>query len=178
MSRSHLVLIAAATALVLPLSATAQQRPIELGIDAFRLDLDFNGSTVTTITVPAQSFRAGFFVSDNVSMEPRLSVNFLTVDQFSTTTLDLGFGVPIHFSPDERTRSRGFVRPVASWRFVDIDGTSASQAALGVGIGVKIPLLTQIAIRLEAILTHGFENDDFASTNEIGASFGFSFFTR
>ena len=50
--------------------------------------------------------------------------------------------------------------------------------SLGVGLGVKLPMLGQLAARLELEYAHGFDNDDFPNVNSLAAVFGFSFFTR
>ena len=167
----------------LPALASAQTRPIELGIDAVALEVDIvsaggQSATLTTISAPVRTFRAGFFVSDQVSLEPRISFNYLKpegTDAFTQVTLSLG--TLYHFSPD-LGRSRAYLRPVASIKLVDAGGGSASQMSLGFGVGVKLPIVQQLAARLEAQYAHGFANDDFANVNMISATFGFSFFTR
>ena len=82
----------------LPALASAQTRPIELGIDAVALEVDIvsaggQSATLTTISAPVRTFRAGFFVSDQVSLEPRISFNYVKpegTDAFTQVTLSLG----------------------------------------------------------------------------------------
>jgi len=71
-----------------------------------------------------------------------------------------------------------YLRPVSSIFFADVGDQSASQVFLGVGVGVKLPILGQLTARLELEYTHGFDNGDFANVNSLAAVFGFSFFTR
>ena len=167
----------------LPVAASAQERPIELGVDALSLDVNFfssNGetTTLTTVSVPVTTFRAGFFVSDQVSVEPRISFDYLKVEDVdAVTVVTLSLGALYHFTP-ERQRSQVYLRPVGSIFFADVGDQSVSQAFLGLGLGVKLPMLGQLAARLELEYTHGFDNDDFANVNSLAAVFGFSFFTR
>ncbi len=167
----------------LPALASAQGRPIELGIDALSLGVDVfsafgQTATVTTVSVPEGSFRAGFFVGDQVSVEPRIAFDYVKVEDVDAVTVGtFSLGALYHFTP-ERQSSQVYLRPVGSISFVDFGGQSASQVFLGVGLGVKQPILGQLATRLELEFAHGFDNDDFANVNSLAAVFGFSFFTR
>ncbi len=163
--------------------ASAQERPIELGIDAVSLDVSFFSSfgettTLTTVSVPVTTFRAGFFVSDQVSVEPRISFDYVKIeDGAALTQVTLSLGVLYHFTP-ERQSAQLYLRPVGSISFVNVSDQTASQVFLGVGLGVKLPMPGQLASRLELEYAHGFDNDDFANVNSLAAVFGFSFFTQ
>ncbi len=163
----------------LPPLASAQGRPIELGIDALSFRVATGGGVdIATLSVPMKTFRAGFFVGDQVSVEPRISFDYVkqeTIDAFTELTVSLG--ALYHFTPD-RQQSQVYVRPVGSISFVDAFNQSATQVSLGVGLGVKLPILRQLAARLELEYAHGFENDDFTNVYSLAAVFGFSFFTR
>ncbi len=167
----------------LPALASAQGRPIELGIDALSLGVNFfsafgETTTLTTLSVPVQTFRAGFFVGDQVSVEPRISFDYLKAEDVDAVTVGtFSLGALYHFTPD-RQQSQVYLRPLGSILFVDAFDQSATQGSLGVGLGVKLPILGQLAARLELEYAHGFDNDDFANVNSLAAVFGFSFFTR
>ena len=167
----------------LPALASAQGRPIELGIDVLSLGVAISSAfgqtrTVTTVSVPVSSFRAGFFVGDQVSVEPRISFVYLKAEDVDAVTVGtFSLGALYHFTP-ERQSSQVYLRPVGGISFVAVGGQSAYQVFLGVGLGVKLPMLGQLASRLELEYAHGFDNDDFATVNSLAAVFGFSFFTR
>ncbi len=128
--------------------------------------------------VPFQSFRAGFFVSDNASLEPAVSLNYLKFEgSDAIATIGLKFAALFHFSPD-RDRSQPYVRPQAGLTFITAGGESASQFHLGGGFGVKVPVANQLAVRLEAGFQHSLENDDFNGMSTLTAAIGLSFFTR
>ncbi len=168
----------------LPPLASAQGRPIELGIDALSFGVDIvsipfgDTRTLTTLTGPVKTFRAGFFVSDRASIEPRIDFDYIKPEGGDAiTNVGLSLGGLYHFTPG-RELSQIYVRPVGSIRFIDAGFASASQVSLGVGLGAKLPMLGQLAGRVEFQYDHGFENDDFNSVNSFAAVLGFSFFTQ
>ena len=166
----------------LPALASAQGRPIELGIDVLSLGVAISSAfgqttTATALSVPVKTFRAGFFVGDQVSVEPRISFDYFKFEDTSVAHVTLSLGALYHFTP-ERQSSQVYLRPVGSISFVAFGDQTASQVFLGVGLGVKLPMLGQLASRLELEYAHGFDNDDFANVNSLAAVFGFSFFTR
>ena len=159
-------------------SSSSQSTLWELGLDA-RLSFGLDDPKVTTLSIPAGNFRAGFFVNDTWEIEPFFALNYVNVSGGgSVTTYNLGSGVLYHFDPN-RTRSQLYVRP-----FVGIVGvnanpaggggsTSNSDVAIGAGIGMKWPKLNgRIAWRGEA---------NFATTGDatsINLLWGLSVFTR
>lgn len=183
LNRFKSTLLALLLSAALPALASAQGRPIELGIDALSLGVDIfsafgQSRTVTTFSAPVKMFRVGFFVGDQVSVEPRISFDYVKPEGTDAVTqLTFSLGALYHFTP-ERQRSQVYLRPVGSIFFVDVGDQSASQVFLGVGLGVKLPIFGQLAARLELEYAHGFDNDDFANVNSLAAVFGFSFFTR
>lgn len=167
----------AAAVLALPSSGSAQGRPVELGIDAGGT-LDLSAGNAVVIGIPVQDFRAGFFISDAVSVEPRVALNYLDGDGGDAiVTVAAQLGPMIHFSP-ERGRAQGYVRPFGGLNFLKVGGESDTQFALGGALGVKLPIAERLATRLEASFTHGFETSNFGGGNAIGLTVGLSFFTR
>lgn len=171
--RSSLTLVLS----ILAAPTLAAQRPVELGIDgglAFKL----NEPTAVQLALPISTFRAGFFVSDAVSIEPRISLDWTKVSELDAFyALSAGLGALFHFGQGG-DRARGYVRPFAGLELLGGGGESVSQLQVGGGIGVKLPMVSRLAARLEAGVQQGLENDDFQSSTRIYALFGFSFFTR
>lgn len=158
-----------------PAFASAQSNPIELGVDA-ALAIGLDEPRVTTIAIPIQRFRAGFFTSPTRSLEPWLAVNFAAVQGGgSLSTINLGLGVLFHLSPD-RTRTQAYMRPFGGFTSF-ANGASNTQATVGFGVGFKSPFANRrLATRFEAFLSHVFDDpNDFTS---VGLLFGLSYFTR
>lgn len=170
-SSPRLFAIAAAVALALPVTGAAQDRPIELGIDAGGT-FDLSGSNAIAVGVPVQDLRVGIFVSDAVSLEPRLALNFLDDGGSSVTAIAAQLGPVIHFSPD-RSRAQGYIRPFGGINYITDVG---SVFTAGAGLGYKLPLAERLAARVEASYVHGF--DSFYGGDALGLLVGLSFFTR
>ena len=157
--------------------ASAQGRPVELGIDA-GVGIDLSGSNTVSVGIPTQAFRAGFFVSDAVSIEPRLSLNYIHPEgSESLVALAAELGPVFHLQSD-RSRSRPYLRPFAGLNFLKVGSENDAQLTAGGALGVKIPVAERLAMRFEATFTHGFESSEFAGGNAIGGTIGFSFFTH
>lgn len=166
-----------ALALLAGASGTAAaQSGVELGMDA-GLSFDLGDVSAVLIEVPVQSIRAGFMVAEQVSIEPALGINYLKVeDEDKVLTMNLDLGALYHFGSDVQ---RGlYVRPSIGLSLIDVGGGSFTQFTAGAGVGTKIPIADRVVTRLEALYSHGFENDDFAGTDLIGARVGLSLFTR
>jgi hypothetical protein len=164
--------LAALSILALSASASAQRSMAnpspEIGFDA-ALTIGLGDADGTSIDIPAQHVRMGFFVSPALSIEPTFG---LTHQSDAFTAYQLGVGALYHFSPS-RTQSQFYVRPFISIDGVSISGGgSDSQARFGVGGGMKIPLRDRISSRFEA----NFQHTDGADA--IGFLAGLSFYTR
>lgn len=164
-------------------AAQAQQaaapNPIEVGIDAqIGFGLDDQG---TTIAIPAQKIRAGFMINPAMTIEPSLGFFRAGADgaSFSTTALDVS--LLYHFSQDRAVR-QFYVRPVVGIFRVSADNGTTSDATtfmnVGVGGGVKIPLMDRIGARLEAEFRNQLEKDGIPSQSALNLNFGLSYFTR
>lgn len=158
------------------------QRPIELGIDA-GVSIGLGDNSVTVINIPAQAFRIGFFFDDNMSLEPKLALNTITGSGETFTSYLFELGLLYHFYregygrrvyPPPGLRSAFYVRPFAGIVGTS-DGDSNADGVLGLGIGMKVPLVSRLASRFEANFAHRFGD---ASQNQIGLLAGLSFFTR
>lgn len=158
--------------------ATAEaQRPIELGMDAGVM-INLDDPKTTAFSLPIQGFRAGFFLSDRISLEPAIAFNWIKAsgeDAFSTLALDAG--LLFHLTPTAG-RSQVYLRPVGGLSRFSGGDESASQFNIGGGLGVKLPLADRLKLRLEGSLRHALESDDLASGTALGLTIGVSFFTR
>jgi hypothetical protein len=176
--RKYLGLIALTTLFAATTSqAQSAVRPVELGVDAgvgFRL----SEPNFTTIGIPAQSLRVGFYISDKTSIEPSLSLNVLSGNGQSLTTYNVDVGMLWHFASRHGIGSGMYVRPFLGLTGFNGLGESDTQADMGTGFGIKIPFANRLATRGEINFTHFFESGGASSANELGVLVGFSFFTR
>lgn len=148
---------------------------IELGIDG-GITFGLDDPTFTVVALPTQSFRLGYFLSDNVEIEPRFSINSVSVSGGSLTLYSLEGGVL--FQPHgDRVGNGLYLRPFAGFSGVSVSGPGDSNSGhAGVGLGVKLPFADRrLATRMEANYAHGFSG---GGTNTIGVLIGLSFFTR
>jgi hypothetical protein len=171
-----LTAVAAALALVSSIASAQDPRPLELGIDA-GIAFGLEDPNVTVVAIPLQSFRIGFVMTDQVSIEPMFSLNSIRVEGDNFTTYSAALGLLYHFGI---FRSGPYVRPffgVTGFSGDDIEGVS--QLFLGAGLGLKIPVIdNRLAWRLEANFAHVFDDDEVEGGSQIGLRAGLSFFTR
>lgn len=156
--------------------ASQTGNPVELGMDAVVATTLGSSTKVTTISVPSAEFRVGFFVNNDLSIEPRIGVASISGGGSTFTSYQGELGALYHFG-GERVGSGMYVRPFAGFNGVS-GGGSDTQANLGIGLGTKLPFGDRLATRLEANYGHNFSTTNRPSENQIGASIGLSFFTR
>lgn len=184
MRRPLLKITAIALAVSLGLAAGAEaQRPIELGVDGTIARVTSDGGDFTTIAMPLGRVRAAFPLTDVLALEPSLGFSWVDTDAGSATALTLGAGLLYHFKADP-TVVRPFIEGNVQMAYekvsvddLDID-ESDTQFAIGGGVGVKVPMVSRMDLRLEAFVQHAFESDALLSSTTFGALFGFSFYTR
>lgn len=168
-----LMLVAASVASAQARRQTASTAKVwEIGADA-GLSFGLDDPNVTQMDIPVQSIRAGVHVSDVLSIEPFLGLNYTKFEDVdAVTSYRFGVGALYHFSTS-RTQSQLFVRPALMVVGLSAGGNSDSEVGAGVGVGIKWPKLGgRMAWRGEA-------NINFINDNTIlGALFGISFFTR
>ena len=179
----RLLSLAALSILALSAPASAQRSggysaspSPEIGMDA-GITFSLGTPSRTTIEIPLQQIRMGFFVSPVLSIEPTLGLVSLSGNGPSTTFYNFGVGALYHFSPS-RTANQFYVRPFVNLVGDSGGGTSSSTALFGVGGGLKIPLRDRIASRFEANFAHIGDLNGVLAHNEIGLLAGLSFYTR
>ena len=172
--------------------AAGQPRLMELGLDG-GLAFGLSDPKVTTFGLPVQSLRAGFYMNDQLSIEPIVSMSYTNVSanggSASQNNLDLGVGAVYHLNASRAARQL-YVRPFIDMlhvgqKFKDTQGgvtttqsTSDNAMGLGAGVGVKIPVMSRMVWRLETQLAHRLESGAIGSQTSLGFSAGLSFFTR
>ena len=149
------------------------QSPIELGTDA-SIGILFNGGTLFSISAPIGQFRAGFRSGDNITLEPRGSLDILSGEGSTLTVFSGGLHVLYNLRSSSDSNSRLYVTGGGNIIFVDGSGASNTDVQLGGGLGVRIPVVDRLAWRLEGRLDHQFD----ASVTSLTGIFGISFFTR
>ena len=85
-------------------------RPVELGIDA-GATIGLGDNSVTVVDIPAQAFRAGFFMNDRISLEPKIGLTTISGEGDTFTSYIAELGLLYHFY---RSRLRTDVYPYGS----------------------------------------------------------------
>jgi len=181
------------TAVIAPVArAQRQSTLVELGIDAsfarqsIHSEPDALGREVTvnvnTIDIPLGVIRAGFFITESVAIEPAFGLHYQRVGDASTSQTVFDIGLPIYLSPNRR-ENQIFIRPVVGLSHITSDpatgsGRSDTQANVGVGLGIKMPLSDRFATRIEAQYRHAPKSDRLSAYDQIAALAGISVYVR
>lgn len=157
-------------------AAAAVEGSWELGMD-MDVGIGFSDPMSFFIDIPAGVVRAGYYVSDVLSLEPALAFN--SVAQKSATGFSrwmLQFGALYHLSP-ARTRSQLFVHPAIG--FSGGSGGARTLTHLSGGVGMKRPMLGgRLASRMELGLNHRVKSGPIDSETSLIGFLGWSFYTR
>lgn len=147
----------------------------EIGVDA-GITFGLDSPNTTSIDIPAQRIRIGFFMSPQLSIEPSLGLTSLSGGGERFTAYSIGLGALYHFQPS-RMMNQFYARPFIDFNGVSVSGAgSESGFTFGGGVGVKVPMRDRIAGRLEANFAR--TSMDAGSSNAIGLLAGLSFYTR
>jgi len=149
-------------------SPAMAQNPIELGVDgAFWYSItselgDFEVPDVTIIWAPVQ-FRAGFFLNDNISIEPGLGVWWYKEGDDGAELMagNLNADVLYHFSSSSDTQFFVHGGGMLQMFRAGEGGESESnmQFGFGGGAGVKVPIQDNLMFRFGARAVYLLEND-------------------
>jgi hypothetical protein len=185
--------VTAITGLIAPLAlAQRQSTLVELGIDAsfartsYHSEPDALGRETTvnvnTIDIPLGVIRAGFFITESVAIEPAFGLHYERIGDGSTSRTLFDIGLPIYLSPNRR-ENQIFIRPVVGLSHISSDpptgsGNSDTQANVGVGLGIKMPISDRFAARIEAEYRHAPKSDHLSSYDQIAALAGISVYVR
>ena len=125
-------------------SLRAQDRPIELGIDA-GITIGIGDSRGSDIAIPAQTFRVGFPISPRTSLEPKLGLVIHT-DGDTRTDYRAELGLLYHLGtnryPGAYQRAGMYVRPFLGISGV-ADGDDFTSGLVGIGVGYKFPIVSR-----------------------------------
>jgi hypothetical protein len=171
--------LAATVLFVLPTLVRAQASaspPLEFGADA-AVTVLFDPSAVV-LTIPVAEVRAGYFVTPKIEIEPRLGLTAANGSGDSYTEVHLTLGALYHLTLS-RAAAQTYVRPFASFSSVKFTGSSETRAgALGIGLGVKLPVGTRFAFRPELDFAHTFAGDDVEDESRVQLLLGFSVYSH
>jgi hypothetical protein len=146
---------------------------VEIGLDA-QIKRDETGNGTLTIAAPLGRVRVGWYITRAWSLEPTFAFNHVDPGSTSATQFAIGLGALYHFRT-ERSSPQPYVRPyvvsVNSRTKTPTANLSSGGAIVGVGLGVKIPMVRNLSWRLEG----AFEKQGGNSHYLINA--GISFFT-
>jgi hypothetical protein len=168
--------LAALSILALSASASAQRSGSminpspEIGMDA-GISFGLGTPQITTVSIPAQHIRMGFFVSPALSIEPMLGIVSVSGDAGSGTVYNLGVGALYHFATS-RAANQFYVRPFVNIVGFSGEGTSDSEAVFGVGVRE-----VRLEARRNAVTQRDLESAADGSDG-IGLLAGLSFYTR
>jgi len=165
--------------LLFSVHARAQDRPVELTLQAAGLGIVSRGGEIPQFSfdVPSPFMALGIPVADRVSAEIGLGLSFVGADDFSLLTVSASLGFPLFLS----SRQRGFFfTPAAALSFINADasGSGESDAQLGIGasLGTKFPVGNQISMVLEVPIGYWFESEWRTDAFSVGTAFGVSVF--
>jgi hypothetical protein len=159
-------------------SSTSVEPSPEVGVDA-GVTFGLGTPSTTSVDIPVQRIRMGFFVSPVLSIEPSLALSSTSFGGGggSLTAYDIGVAALYHFSPSRMMR-QFYVRP-----FIDFLGQpkgltngTDSGIAFGGGLGAKFPINDRFSSRFEGNLAHA--SIAGASENSIGLLAGVSVYTH
>ncbi|MGH7657323.1 MAG: hypothetical protein ACREL6_03745, partial [Gemmatimonadales bacterium] len=159
------------------LAAAPVSAQTELGVD-LGFFYDTGDPSVMVISIPTAELRAGFYTSDRIEIEPRISLQYVKFENSdAATSFDGVLGLLYHLSTD-RSAARWYLRPFAGINRISSGGNGETQFQLGGGVGVKIPAGERLAWRVEGNFNHAFESDNLGSSDVVGLLFGISYYTR
>jgi len=193
-------LVLAATA-----SSAFAQRSVNTGAGAgaggfWELGTDFIGFTSrsfkgggsdTNFGFGSGNIRAGYFVTEVISVEPTLTFSHnssksggLSSTTSSSTSLGLEVGLLYHLQSDN-TQAQWYARPFfgldnTSSKFGSSPSSSFNQNHVGVGVGYKMPSMMnkKFALRMEAAWTDYLKSGANQGSTQLGVMAGVSVFTK
>lgn len=151
--------------------AVAQGRPLEIRVDMLGFQTS-DGHTMVDVSFPG-SVAFAFYLSSQLAVEPRLSLDNISGDGVSGTLYALGLFAPFYFKADEG-KSGFFAAPGVMFQGASGDYGDETSVDYGVDVGVKWPLRDRISGRAAATWRDG----DSYNKSVFGASFGIGFHWR
>ena len=155
----------------------------EVGVDLLFQVTNFSDSDafipiddVSTLSLPASHIRAGFFVTPQVSVEPRVGVVRRSSGGESSSSAQVLVSGYYHF-PEMAGERAAFLRTGLGASILSGNSTSDTQLLLEAGVGLKFPLRNQLLMRAEAFAGRSFESDASRAATRLGLALGVSWFS-
>jgi hypothetical protein len=155
-------------------SPSFAQNPIEIGVDnAIGIDLvqefDIEGVTVAEsrtdigFTLPFGMWRFGFFVNENISIEPAVGINYASIGDDGPSLLGINGMVDVLYNLPSNLyfHAGGAISFLNVDPGGDADSESVSQFGFGGGVGYRVPLIgDNVMVRLGARGIYFLESED------------------
>jgi hypothetical protein len=155
----------------------------EFGVDFAALVFGMDNPSTTSLSVGGGSVRAGRFISDVLSVEPRVSLGYSSSSGTSFNFLAVEVGVLYHLQSDHAA-PQWYVRPLLIFdRSSFTSGgstTSTNRTGIGAGFGMKRPSKknSKFTWRAEATYRNMMKSGTTPSSSELAISGGVSVFTK
>ena len=155
----------------------------EFGVDFAALVFGIDNPSSTSVSVGSGSVRAGRFISDVLSVEPRVSLGYSSSSGSSFNFLAVEVGVLYHLQSDHAA-PQWYVRPLVVFERTSVtfsgSTTSTNRAGIGAGFGMKRPSKknSRFTWRAEATFRNMMKSGATPSSSELAISGGVSVFTR
>jgi hypothetical protein len=181
-----------AVALVFAGSPAFAQNAIEIGVDnalAIQLIQEFkvgdvvvdSSRTDISFDLPFSFWRFGFFVNENISIEPAIGVSFVSFGNDGGSLTLFNGGVDILYNMPSNVFVHGGGALVLARASSDGESDTASQFGFGGGAGYRVPLISEsIMVRLgvRGIYLLKSEDDGLPASINILGTFGISVMTN
>jgi len=155
----------------------------EFGVDFVALSFGMDNPSTTTFGLGSGSVRAGKFLNDVWSVEPRVGFNSFSTSGFSSSGLSVEVGVLYHLQSDH-TMPAWYARPLFVFSRSSFTSggttTSSNRTGIGVGFGYKKPSKknSRFTWRGEATYTNMMKSGSTPSASDLTISGGVSVFTK
>jgi hypothetical protein len=152
-------------------------------VDFAALVVDMDNPSTTTVSVGGGSVRAGRFISDALSVEPRVSLGYSSSSGSSFNYLGVEVGVLYHLQSDHAA-AQAYVRPLVMFERSSLtfsgSTTSTNRTGIGAGFGMKRPSKknSRFTWRAEATFRNMMKSGAAPSSGELAISGGVSVFTK
>ena len=141
------------------------------------VSIGFDTPRVTIVQIPEPAIRLGFYMSDRVSLEPKVGFASVHDNSGTSTAFTAQVGMLFHFENNPIGRGM-YARPFVGVLGEKATGYSEMRSVFGGGLGVKEAFSSRFASRLEVNYSHVSKVKDEPATNNLGILFGISVFSR
>ena len=190
MKMSHDILACSIALVLLPMNAALTQSVttrarFEFGTDV-TLTKVLEGDHATSLQVPGQLLRVGYFILPNVSIETALGFQYAAIEGSSTSYTAAHLGVLINHNADSR-RTQVYAHPYAALTSYHLSADAGrgehfrrtvTNTGLGLGVGLRLPLSDRLASRIELQFEHLEAPTGLRGDKNLRLALGISYLTR